>query len=1299
MHDPCVKGDFVANSAPTLTGVTASIETSEQAVNASGIELAGSATFLDPDGNFAGAQLRVSGLLADDRVLLNPGMVAGNVVTVFGVPIGTVSGGYGTDLIVTFNASATEFQIHHLIRTMYYSTLDDTPVATRRLLINFTDSEGADLGPVAGGAPGERGIAVTVNVTPTNDAPAVDLNGAGDWIDNNVLHVEGATTRIAANATVSDVDSPNFDGGVLSVGQSLYADERLVILSQGSGAGQIGVDGSTVTYGGVTIGTASVLNGLRVALNANATAEAVQALIRQVAYQHVGTTMPNGPRPQMLVAVTDGDGAESYYAYAYISYQNTDTPPVLNGSDQAPITYNDGHIPQPIGSFISVTDPDSATLVSATVRFTGGYSAGDTLSLIGNFGNISASWNATTGTLTLTATGPEADANAWSNALRAVGYSNTLPNPATGTRTISIVINDATSASNTIERSVNVVHINDAPVIDLNGPAGNIDTQVQYIEQGAPLTIAPDAVVTDIDSPSFAGGTFRVVQSGGAISTDSVVGIQHQGNGAGQIGVSGSEVRYGGTLIGTIGTGPAGTPLTVSLNDAATPAALQALTRAVTYYNPTNTPNIFVNYAFELLEADGVKSLGAIATVRIELVDDPFIFDLDGTAAGTGATGGYSPGTVLSPVVPFAVFSDDDSQFQGARLSVRITNPQAGDTLGLFLGTGPDAINLDGDLVIWRGNMIGSIQLVSAGYGILTFNNIVPGDAIQAVLRAIGYANTGADPSGSRTVSFEFIQQGKAPVTLSATIQIGAAGEPIAVADQASVTEGAAVNIAVLANDSDSDGPTPAVGTVNGASITVGQSVTLASGATVTLNADGTLRYNTGTAFNHLVAPATAAAVGAANGQATDSFSYVLAGSNATATVTVTVNGTDDAGDRLRGGTGNDVIGGTGNVDIYDLSQGGDDSVSGGGGNDGFFFGAAFTAADRVDGGDGTNDQVALQGMYVGGNALVLEAATLTRVEAVTLLGGGFNRYDITTVDGNVPTGGVLTFYGTQLGATNDFTFNGAAETDGTFRIYGGRGTDLITTGGGNDGIWFGPGRFDPTVDRVDGGGGMDQLALDGVYDLTLDGNIIRGIEVVTLQAFAGNSFTLTALDNFVGAGATQTIWGLRVANGISVDLRAETDGHYRVFGGRGNDGIIGGGGNDWLFGGEGADLLAGAGGSDTFFYDGVSQSTGSAFDTIVGFDPLSDRIDLPFALTGIAATVTGGSLSMASFDADLAARIGSGQLGAGQALLFAADAGGLAGSTFLIVDANGVAGYQAGEDYVVRLLNPPDELRPEAFV
>jgi hypothetical protein len=39
-----------------------------------------------------------------------------------------------------------------------------------------------------------------------------------------------------------------------------------------------------------------------------------------------------------------------------------------------------------------------------------------------------------------------------------------------------------------------------------------------------------------------------------------------------------------------------------------------------------------------------------------------------------------------------------------------------------------------------------------------------------------------------------------------------------------------------------------------------------------------------------------------------------------------------------------------------------------------------------------------------------------------------------------------------------------------------------------------------------------------------------------------------------------------------------------------------------------------------------------------------------------------------------------------GHAVLFTPDGGTLAGHTFLVVDVNGMAGYQAGEDYVFQL-------------
>ena len=58
--------------------------------------------------------------------------------------------------------------------------------------------------------------------------------------------------------------------------------------------------------------------------------------------------------------------------------------------------------------------------------------------------------------------------------------------------------------------------------------------------------------------------------------------IRNEGGGAGQIGVSGGNVTYGGTLIGSL-TGGLGDTLTVTFNASANNRAIDALIQNLTY--------------------------------------------------------------------------------------------------------------------------------------------------------------------------------------------------------------------------------------------------------------------------------------------------------------------------------------------------------------------------------------------------------------------------------------------------------------------------------------------------------------------------------------------------------------------------------------------------------------------------------------------------------------------------------------------------------------------------------------------
>jgi VCBS repeat-containing protein len=431
--------------------------------------------------------------------------------------------------------------------------------------------------------------------------------------------------------------------------------------------------------------------------------------------------------------------------------------------------------------------------------------------------------------------------------------------------------------------------------------------------------------------------------------------------------------------------------------------------------------------------------------------------------------------------------------------------------------------------------------------------------------------------------------------------------------------------------DSDLDGPSLKIASVNGSAANVGQTILLASGAKLTVGADGSYSYDPNGAYNNLADSST----GAVNSSGTDSFTYTLA-NGGTATVTVTIAGVASAGDFLRGDSGDNTITGTSGGDFFRLENGGNDNASGAGGNDAFYFGSTYTSADVVDGGAGS-DQVALQGDYSGGVTL----GTLTGVETLVAMthsdarfGGGsasLYSYNIASPDSTVAAGTQLLVNASTLEAGENLTFDGSAETNGSFFIYGGKGVDTLTGGSGADVFFFAEdGRFAAT-DHVDGGAGADAMVLRGNYSLTLSGTSIVNVETVVLNSgsdarfyAAGTPFSydITTADDTVAAGQTMTFNGgqLSAAETLHFDGSLETNGNFRLFGGSANDVIKGGAGNDLIYGGLGQDDLTGGAGADTFRYQGAGESTAQATDRILDFAS-GDVIDL-----GRIDAVTGGN-------------------------------------------------------------------------
>lgn len=409
-----------------------------------------------------------------------------------------------------------------------------------------------------------------------------------------------------------------------------------------------------------------------------------------------------------------------------------------------------------------------------------------------------------------------------------------------------------------------------------------------------------------------------------------------------------------------------------------------------------------------------------------------------------------------------------------------------------------------------------------------------------------------------------------------------------------------------------------------------------------------------------------------------------------------------------------------------------------------FDMGATLNAGDRLVG-MASQSEVDLSGDYSAG--LVLGGPMLTHITSMELSSGTFN---FTTTDDLVSPGDIQFEVLDKDGST--VNFDGSAETDTRFNfnglhgnVTGGAQGDLfqnvigtMTSGGGNDifqgcsGVFHledsGAVSVDSTSvsdstfymgasltadDNISGGNtAIETVILDGDYSagLVLGPHTLYNIDVLKLTG--GHSYNITMNDGNVINTHKMTIngSGLGASDSFVFDGSAETHGRLTVIGGAGNDMLTGGRGNNTLEGGKGQDTLTGnigddtmiggggkdvldggSNGNDTFVYRALGDSTGIHYDTIMGFDVTRDFFQPMNAVTGVDAEVMGGTLTdlhASKFNHQLADAVDAAHLAADHAVLFAPDAGTLAGHVFLVIDQNGIAGYQANQDLVIDVTN-----------
>lgn len=208
-------------------------------------------------------------------------------------------------------------------------------------------------------------------------------------------------------------------------------------------------------------------------------------------------------------------------------------PPQINGTTVA-TSYTENGAPLTIQPSLQVIDPDNLVLESATVTILTNFQAGQDQLSFAPVPGITGTYNVTTGILSFVGS---ASLASYQTILRSVAYSNSSDNPSALSRTIRMQVFDGLDVSNTVDRALAVLPVNDPPIVI--GSAA----QIQYTTGS--LILDNTIGVTDLDNTQITGATVSI--------TNNFVNGEDMLNFANQLGISGSYVPGTGilTLTGT----------------------------------------------------------------------------------------------------------------------------------------------------------------------------------------------------------------------------------------------------------------------------------------------------------------------------------------------------------------------------------------------------------------------------------------------------------------------------------------------------------------------------------------------------------------------------------------------------------------------------------------------------------------------------------------------------------------------------------------------------------------------------
>jgi|GEM_PF-2128635 len=381
-------------------------------------------------------------------------------------------------------------------------------------------------------------------------------------------------------------------------------------------------------------------------------------------------------------------------------HASSDFPLIRNAGST--LAYTEGDAASVIDSSLSVSDVDSANMVSATIKIRAGFVVGEDVLSFTDVNGIAGSYDSATGILTLSGTATKAQ---YETALESIRYHNTNGNnPNAANRTVSWVVNDGSANSSAVSSIITVAAVNDIPV--MSNAAGTL----AYTEGDTATVIDSSLSITDVDSDTI--NSAKITIGAGFVVGEDVLSFTDVN------GITGSYDSATGIL---------------TLSGTATKAQYQAALESITYTNTNSDNPNTANRTVSWVVNDGSANSSAVSsTITVAAVNDiPVISNAAGTLA-------YSEGDVASIIDSSLSITDVDSD----------TIDSATITISAGFVVGEDVLSFT--------DVNGIAGSYDSATGILTLSGTATKAQYETALESIRYHNTnGNNPNtANRTVSW-----------------------------------------------------------------------------------------------------------------------------------------------------------------------------------------------------------------------------------------------------------------------------------------------------------------------------------------------------------------------------------------------------------------------------------------------------------------------------------------------------------------------------------------------------------------